>query len=927
MSVFESFIEELKEENLLEDVIVSKTSKNDSDEVSQDPADKAADRESRPAPDGDRNAKPNEPEENEPTDSTDRNASNEPKVSAKSGIQSRSDDDQPDPLPGVKDDRRIGKAGPRERVGLENDRRFEVNVPEPEGNLAGERSLDEIELEMEANFKGDRRFEIIEPEHRVPADSDRRFEVIEPEHRIPADSDRRFEVIEPEQPAHNYIDRRFDEIEPPTPVRYVNDRRFEVIEPEPPVCLDNKPQFDASEPEEQPDKHFDEVESEQDWTINDKMPAKALEPERETPIKNEPHIERSDSRNNVADDHSEAVADYLSISDDSDNGAENVGEDPSHEANHDKPVSPKGSGQMRAESKPLSKNTVSAEFPDDEPEPITADALSNSELYNEAELEHVPLDNEDLERSEGFEAEDLNEHERTAQGENGHKTEMGSPDVNPANDDPMPEGADSVGNLEEEMVAPESVSGEEDWGPIDGGNPSAEVDLPDQTPKGASEKEIYSQRIVDEVASLQVVEHVLDGIVRQQKRSVPRHYDVVPVKQALHKFLNEFKQLETVEQTASESNLRKEIESWHAALLNRDDALPTEYLRRYCEENSMNSKALVALARFYRNSHFSETVRSKFDLVVTRLFSKDVGNNKRQMVLERDELIASLNELYADWSSIPVYSDDDEDSELVLSAFKFEDFINEAKKCTNFDLLISSRFFKRIKTFKKNTNENFFAPLLVASAIECNVAVGNQYVDLIEKEKKKSGAKRISDQYGRIHDSSISDATSKTLQLVELLKERKPSNNPHITTDTTGSTNDSGASKSHEARNEKKPGNDRKVVVFGIMALLGLIICGYFLYSSFYGGTSELTASEKQVKLERSFLHEFVKAATIKDETFSGEVTENWHELTTARKKEIVGKIYSVGSVKGFTRVELKDDSGRVVGATVGTEVQITEIP
>ena len=437
---------------------------------------------------------------------------------------------------------------------------------------------------------------------------------------------------------------------------------------------------------------------------------------------------------------------------------------------------------------------------------------------------------------------------------------------------------------------------------------------PEKDPK--AEKELYCQRLVDEVSSLQAVEHILNGVEREQMRVTPNSYDVVPVKQILHEFVEEFKQLDSIAQTESETELRTETERWHSALLERDKTISTASMRRYCEVNNLNTKSLYSLARFYRNSDFSESVRSKFDLVVTRLFSQESTRNKREMVMERDDLIKSLNDLYAEWSSIPVYSVDDEDSELVLAAFKFEDFISEAKKTKHFDGLITSGFFKRIKAFKKKTGENFFAPLLIASAVECNVAIGNRYIDLIAAEKKKTDVKKIGDKYGGTHDRFVSEAASKTLKLVELLKDR------------------AGESADKQAKSVPEPEDkvlgintsNPKVRIAIIIALaVGLLASGYFIYTSFYGETRELTATEKKVKLERSFLHEYVKSAKIIDSTFSGQVKPAWDDLTKSKKEEVVGKIYAVGKSKGYNKVELKGEDGKIVAVTLGTNVEIAE--
>ncbi|MCB1023970.1 MAG: hypothetical protein KDB79_06265 [Acidobacteria bacterium] len=436
-----------------------------------------------------------------------------------------------------------------------------------------------------------------------------------------------------------------------------------------------------------------------------------------------------------------------------------------------------------------------------------------------------------------------------------------------------------------------------------------------------SGKEAYAQRMTDEVMSLDAVEHVVSGIEREQMRTVPNRYDVVPVKQALHVFLTEFKTLESPQPTESEATLRKEIEKWHTSLLNRDADIPTPLLRLYCEDSGLNSKSLGALARFYRNSPFSENVRSKFDLVITRYFADEAERNRREMNLERDEMIEALTKLYVEWSSVPVYSEDDEDSELVLAAFKFEDFINEAKKCRSFDELLTNGFFKRIKGFKKKTSENFFAPMLVASAVECNVAIGNRYVDLIEKERRNSGADALGERYGGKHDKSVSEATSKTLQLTDLLKETKAKNRQAKAGGKIGRI----VSGNRSRESEESSSSGIYKAVMGSLILVGLLIFGYLAYSAIVGDSVKLSESEEKIMLERSFLHKFVKNSAIKEGTFAATVTDKWNSLSRAEKEEVVAKISALGKVKGYEKVELKDASGKVITSTLGTKVDFAK--
>lgn len=300
------------------------------------------------------------------------------------------------------------------------------------------------------------------------------------------------------------------------------------------------------------------------------------------------------------------------------------------------------------------------------------------------------------------------------------------------------------------------------------------TDLEKQPP--TSETEFYRQRAMDEVAFLQIVEHVFAGVEREQLKIVPKPYNDLGVKKVLHSFLQFLPDVDSNERSKAEFQLLEETESWHSSLSLRDERLTTAHLRRHCETSRppLSSPALAALARFYRNSSYSEAVRDKFDLVVTRLLSKETGESRRKMVLTRDELVKHLTKLYAEWASVSLYSTEADDAGILEIARKFKDFMQEADDATDFDDLIKADFFTRLLSFKRSTNENFYAPLVTAAGVESNVRIGNRYVELLETEKQKGNTDILRDRYGFAHDSAISEATAKTYSLIDLLKQRSP---------------------------------------------------------------------------------------------------------------------------------------------------------
>ena len=453
--------------------------------------------------------------------------------------------------------------------------------------------------------------------------------------------------------------------------------------------------------------------------------------------------------------------------------------------------------------------------------------------------------------------------------------------------------------------------------------------------KSPSGTEFYRKRAIDEVSFLQMVEHVFAGIEREQMKIVPKAFDDLEVKKVLHTFLQVSKETNTNGQAQAEFQLLQETENWYSALTHRDKRISINHLRRYCETTRppLSSPALVALARFYRNSPHSEPVRGKFDFVITRLFSKDIENDRREIAFSREELIEHLKELYAEWSSIPLYMTDGDESEILLIALKFEDFITEASVAGSFDELIQNDFFNRLRLFKKNTNENFFSPLVVAAGIESNVRIGNSYVELLEKEKTNKST--FEDKYGFLHDQTISDATGKTFQLVELLsrktKEQKPAKPPLVETPKeikpeakTIKEKPKPEIYSISKQEKRESKNYFAVNKWLLTATIFTIIASFGLY--IWANSNDIEAKGANVvnvNLENSSLKENIQTARISNNIFFGIVLPSWNDLPQPKKEEILKKIISIGGDKGFVKVQLLNNKGKTVGFATTEKVEV----
>lgn len=332
----------------------------------------------------------------------------------------------------------------------------------------------------------------------------------------------------------------------------------------------------------------------------------------------------------------------------------------------------------------------------------------------------------------------------------------------------------------ETILAAESVSPLESPAAIQPPPPSyetadapAEVISLDGNQSSANEADFYRKRAMEEVTFLQMVEAVLANVEREHLKVVPKPYNELKVKKVLHSFMQVSPDVNSPEHLQAHFLLLQETENWHSSLAGRDKHVTAASLRRYCEMSRppLSSPALTALARFYRNSTFSESVRDKFDLIVTRLFSKEVGNC-RETTFSRRELAAQIANLYADWSSVPLYSTEKDDLQISQTAQEFEEFIKEADQSESFDRLIESNFFNRLRTLKESANEDFYAPLVAAAGVEVNVRVGNRCVELLEKEKENGNASKLIEKYGLTRDDEISEVIGKTFLLTQILKRK-----------------------------------------------------------------------------------------------------------------------------------------------------------
>ncbi|HKP70500.1 MAG TPA: hypothetical protein VJV05_14525 [Pyrinomonadaceae bacterium] len=437
-------------------------------------------------------------------------------------------------------------------------------------------------------------------------------------------------------------------------------------------------------------------------------------------------------------------------------------------------------------------------------------------------------------------------------------------------------------------------------------------DEPSQT-----EADFYRKRAIDEVSSLQMVEHVLSGIEREYLKVVPAVFDDLQAKKALHQFIQVHADPTSAEYAEAEFRLMRETEGWMTALSERDKKISPANLRRFCENSRpvLSSQALMALGRFYRNSAYTEVGRSKFDLVMTRLFTREIDDSKRRLLFSRVDMVGHIKTLYANWASVALYSTEDSTLRTRTVVAGFEECVSEIEKNESFENLINSDFFDKLHQFKEATGEMFFTPEIVGAAIDCNVRIGNRFVDLIRLERERSSIERIEEKYGFEYDQVISDAAGKTLQLVDLLKslpEEDADDNP---------TEPVQPVAAKPSKVFKDNSSSRKSGLFQVnkwLLLLTILVAGSSAGLYFWADQSGPEASSAETAADVSFaksaLKEYLRTGRATKENLYAITLPSWDSLSDEKKKEVLAQALEFANSNGLKSVNILNPKGRTVG-------------
>jgi hypothetical protein len=271
----------------------------------------------------------------------------------------------------------------------------------------------------------------------------------------------------------------------------------------------------------------------------------------------------------------------------------------------------------------------------------------------------------------------------------------------------------------------------------------------------------------DEAMSLRISEKFFAAVEKSLLRESKPAFDVTNVKEHLKKVNPRSNSSEEIRQSSTDA-LRKEFSRWREHLTEVDTGIETFHIRRFCDSarGTLNDQIFQSLARFYRSTLPASNNQSKFDLMMTRAFAREMRWRHSLSNFDNEKVAEQIRELYSRWNECTAGLDAREE-DVDDAIIRFGAFIAEAHSLLEFEGLIESDIFERLREFKRDLGELFYAPECVAAAIECNVTVGRTF-DSLMTVLNTNLHQRIGEKIdfaGALIDGSLVDQSS----LVDLL--------------------------------------------------------------------------------------------------------------------------------------------------------------
>jgi len=187
----------------------------------------------------------------------------------------------------------------------------------------------------------------------------------------------------------------------------------------------------------------------------------------------------------------------------------------------------------------------------------------------------------------------------------------------------------------------------------------------------------------------------------------------------------------------------RELERIQRELERLEREFGPSYLRRFFDHlKRQDEKILFALVKFYLMSHhLGQETYDKLDILLTRL-AEAPSENDDLLQRARPELLATFERLaeFARLAPLPP----SEEKPLVEAVAELRD---EFERIGDFDTLVQSRVYDRLRGFKTRIGRAFLHPPILFEITAANIAARNRFRDLFDIEERQllEGTNRIFD--------------------------------------------------------------------------------------------------------------------------------------------------------------------------------------
>lgn len=398
-------------------------------------------------------------------------------------------------------------------------------------------------------------------------------------------------------------------------------------------------------------------------------------------------------------------------------------------------------------------------------------------------------------------------------------------------------------------------------------------------------------------ASLQVTDKFLSAVERRILKRSGSGFDIEPIKAALRELKSYRDDVSHDRLLEIESVLQDELDLWFNILDARNYEIETFHFRRFCDsyDQPIEDSVFDALARFYYSLTHTPSNQSKFDLFITRLFTKENSKGFRELSVAQDKLPTMLDSLFKE------YGNEKPGKDVKEHTARFCAFVEEAESFEGFEDFVESKLLDRLRAFKFDLAEDFYNPNLVASSIACNAAVGNLFHTLLSK------ANELATEFSSNFDLAgafLDTSTNSHYHISDALREMKAESDERETEEMTQlwelleslCANNEGTSASVTDENSSMAASPLKEAFPETYNCLGPLLV-------------TLTDSEPDTGLLREYMQRSKSLSILDLNDFIGEYEEGMQEC-----REVLSLILlSEGICRNELSQQQTDISGRVI--------------